>query len=396
MDKRTKLEVNSMLSLMERMDKHMTLRESEFEKALLNEDLGVGRADFQSLDDLVNTIDIGSSFVGLGYIQGYSNITNDGPVKIYPTADGFDKMFRGEIGKVDPSSRLAGKLNNMVSDPEYSNPTGRLYAGNRSMAQSPFQGVVKITNYVFNWGDAESLSNFYQKNRDKIANIRKNHGFGDGENYADDDWRRRVNKSGKSVYSGLGAYPEYTPKKNLDGSDVKGPFTMKLNPTASIYGDNDTYGNAVYKGIDASGNPYQRRALRFGLGNIQNQWEHYCLVDNAGEVDEVENSLAAIFHKRNVPMDYKKLIDAQTQQDEINFINDLQAELDVQNEADKTWLEDNIAYIVGKGTNRRTGEKMAFRWVNRNIVIDRINVDPKELKPIVDAEVQRAYRDVVK
>jgi len=395
MNKEAKYEINSMLSLMERMDKHLTLKEAEFEKALLQEDANIGRMEFQSLDDLVNTMDIGRSFVGLGYIQGYSNSNNDGPVKIYPKKDNFDTEFRGEISKVDPNSRVAGKLNNMVNDPEYLNPTGRAYAGAKSMANSFFQGVVKITNYVFNWGDSDSWNNFLEKNRLNIAGIRMKHGFGDGDNYADDDWRRRVSKTGKSVYNGLGANPEYEPKKNPDGSDVKGPYHQLLNPLVSLYGDTDTYGKPKMS-TRADGTEYQKRAFKFGMGNINNQWEHYCLVDNNGEVDEVENSLAAIFHKRSMPQDLRKLIDAQTQQDEINFINDLQAEINRQNEANKTWIEDNIAYIVGKGVNKITGEKNLFRWVNKNIVIDRINVKPQELKPIIDAEVQRAYKDVIK
>lgn len=396
MDKQSKYEIDSVLSLMGRMDKHLTLSECEFEKTLLKESTGIGRVDFQTLDELVTTVDIGRSFVGLGYIQGYSNIKNDGPVKIYPKSPGFDSTFRGEIGKVDPNSRVSGKLNNMLNDPEYQNPTGRAYAGVKSMANSFFQGVVKITNYVFNWGNAEALSNFYEKNRQNIANIRLKHGFGDGDdNYSDDDWRRRASSTGKSVYGGLGANPESTPKKNPDGSDVVGPFHIKLNPEASIYGDNDTYGNATYK-TRPDGTQYQRRALRFGLSNINNQWEHYCLVDNNGEVDEVENSLAAIFHKRSVPQNFKKYIDNQTQQDEINFINDLQSEIDKQHEAEKTWMEDNIAYIVGKGKDKYTGSDMLFRWVNKNIVIDRINVNPQELQSVIDAEVQRAYRNVAK
>lgn len=393
MNKGAKRELAQMFSLMERMDKHLTLNEAEFEKMLMEDD-SVGRVDFQSLDELVNTMDIGRSFVGLGYIQGYSNSNNDGPVKIYPTKDNFDTDFRQKVDSVDPNSRVYGKLNNMINDPEYSNPTGRMYAGNRSMASTHFQGVVKITNYVFNWGDAESLSNFYEKNRNNVARIRKNHGFGESDDFYDnDDWRRRTNKSGKSVYGGLGANPSYDTRKNPDGSDVVGPFHMKLNPLVSIYGDNDTYGKATFR-TRPDGSQYQRRALRFGLGNINNQWEHFCLVDNNGEVDEVENSLAAIFHKRSVPQDLRKLIDAQTQQDEVNFINDLQNEINRQSEAEKTWLEDNIAYIVGKGVDRYTGERKLFRWVNKNIVIDRINVDPQELQPVIDAEVQRAYKEV--
>jgi hypothetical protein len=303
--------------------------------------------------------------------------------------------MRGEIGKIEPSSRLAKKMNNFLGDKEYTNPTGRAYNGLKSMASNNFGGILKITNYVFNWGNAESLSNAFEKHRLAVADLRRKFGFGEDEaSYDANDWRRKVDERGKSIYGGIGLNPEVTAtRKNPDGSDVVPAFHQLLHPDVSLYGDTDTYGNPKYS-TRADGSQYQKRVIKMGLSDVKKQWSDYLLVDENGEVDAVEKSLSALFSKPGAPTDMLKKITAQMSQDEQDYIRGLQAINDEEYYSTKTWYEDNVLYIVGNGKSRITGEKTAFRWVNKNLVLDKININPNEIQPIIDAEIKRTFAEI--
>ena len=161
MDKRVKTELDKMLLLMERMDSHYTLDEAvEMEDRIENR-----RDTYTNLDEFLSEVNLGRSFVGLAYVQGYE------AKKIYPTNPDPRQAnaIRGEFGKMDKSSRVWGKMNGLINDPEFSNPTGRAYAGNRSMKTPHFSGIIKFTNYVFNWGDTSSLHDFYGKYKRKYV-----------------------------------------------------------------------------------------------------------------------------------------------------------------------------------------------------------------------------------
>lgn len=386
MNKEAKQQLAEMQLLMERMDNHMTAREANMRKELLKEDLGIGRRNMNSLDELFNEIDLGHSFVGLAYVQGYE------ADKVYPQKPNYDSDIRGEIGKIDPNSRLAGKMNAFLNDKEYSNPTGRAYAGLRSMASNNFGGILKITNYVFNWGNAESLSNAREKHRLAIADLRRKYGFGEDEtSYADDDWRRKIDEKGNSVYGGLGANMQSKgSRKNPDGSYVVQPYHQLLHPDISLYGDTDTYGKPRF-----GANGAQKRAIKMVLANVNKQWSDYCFVDSNGEIDAVSDSLANLISKAKLPANLLKTITPQMSQDEKDYITAI-AELEKnQYRSEKTWLEDNILYIVGTGKNRITGEKTPFRWVNANVNIDKINVNPTELEQIVNSEIQKTCKEII-
>lgn len=81
-------------------------------------------------------------------------------------------------------------------------------------------------------------------------------------------------------------------------------------------------------------------------------------------------------------------------QDEQEYIKGLQAINDEEYYTTKTWYEDNVLYIVGNGKSRITGEKTAFRWVNKNLVLDKININQNEIQPIIDAEIKRTFTEI--
>lgn len=371
MNKEAKQQLAEMQLLMERMDKHMTAREANMYKELLKEDLGVGRRNMNSLDELVNEIDLGRSFVGLAYVQAYA------ADKVYPQKDGYDTAMRSEIGKIEPSSRLAGKMAAFLNDKEYKNPTGRAYGGINSMASNNFGGILKITNYVFNWGNAESLSDAFEKHRLAVADLRRKFGFGNDEaSYDADDWRRKVDEKGNPVYGGLGANPQ------SKGINRTPSYAQLLHPDISLYGDTDANGN-------------QKRAIKMVLANVNKQWSDYCFVDNKGEVDAVSSSLANLISKAKLPASLINKITPQMSQDEKDYLTAMDELQKNQARSIKMWLEDNILYIIGTGKSRITGEKTPFRWVNPNVVIDKINVNPTELEQLIKSETQKAYKEII-
>lgn len=379
MNKEAKQQLAEMQFLMERMDSHMTAREVNMRKELLKEDLGIGRRNITTLDELVNEIDLGHSFVGLAYVQAYA------ADKVYPQKPNYDSNMRSEIGNIDPNSRLAGKMNNFLNDKEYANPTGRAYNGLKSMASNNLGGILKITNYVFNWGNAESLSNAFEKHRLAIADLRRKFGFGEDEaSYDANDWRRKVDEKGNLLYGGLGANPE------SKGGNRIPSYNQLLHPDISLYGDTDTDGNSRY---DTNGN--QKRAIKMVLGNVNKQWSDYYFVDNNGEVDSVSISLANLISKAKLPASLISKITPQMSQDEKDYLTAMDALQQDQARSIKTWLEDNILYIIGTGKSRITGEKTPFRWVNPNVVIDKININPAELQNIVNSEAQKAYKEII-
>ena len=380
MDNRIKKELDKMFLLMERMDNHYTLDESlEMEDRIEHQ-----RETYTDIDQFLTDVNLGKSFVGLGYVQGYE------ARKVYPTNTEINPKLgmsqadslKAGFNKMDKSSRAWGKMNAMLKDPEFTTPTGRLYAGNRSMKSQHFAGIVKITNYVFNWGDTSALGDFYDKYHGDIRKARLNAGFGKNDSdYAVDDWRRN------DMYKGLGADPVST-----SNSPRRNSYRKSLDAKNSLYGDVevDALGNDVDRiSTRKDGTQYQKRAFRFALKNIAKQWAKYCLVDMNGEIDEVDSTIGQLIGKNPSEFsDLRKKIVPQMSQDEKNFINTI-AQIDSNMAlAEKTWLTDHIAYIVAGEFDPRTRTRRYVRYINPNIEIDSIEVNQTELKPVIDKEIK--------
>ena len=372
MNREAKKELERMHLLMERMDGRFTL----LEELEAEDRIETTRDTYTDLGTFLSEVNLGSSFVGLGYIQGYE------AKKIYPTNPETNSygmtqadLIRHGFSKMEPSARGYGKLDAMLKDPEFTNPTGRLYAGNRSMKAPHFAGVIKITNYVFNWGGANDWKSFRSAYHKSVEDTRTKFGFGKQDSdYPQNDWHRNP------MYHGIGAQPDF------NGGD-RNSYAMALDPKNSLYGFSDGNNMPVYS-TRPNGTQYQKTAFRFGLKNIDKQWARYCLVDNHGEIDDIDKSLGPILGK--IPggfTDLRKKITAQMSQDEQDFINAI-SEIESNHElAKKTWLVDNIAYIVAGELNPKTGMRRYVRWINPDIVIDKFPVNPQELQDVVDKEI---------
>lgn len=346
--KNTLNEIKSLMSRMEELPNGKT--------GFLTEG-SLGRLNFEGdIQDFFNTIEIGKGFwVSLGYIQKYDLD------KIYPEKS--RGSFEQQLAGLDKDSRIYGKMGKFMGSAEFNDPTGRAYKGFKSMAsQDVFDSVLMTGSYSFNWGDVNSLKNFYEKQREEEMGIRKKYGFGDDESaYPEDDWRR------KPEYGGLGLMKAGGGKRtNPDGSDVRAPYSNIANPDINLYKDNDTYGNDRMS-QRKNGEEYQKMALKFGLNDVKKQWKTYYLIDKNGEIDDVADNLARLFSKPGSGS--KKFdIEGMADGDELNFRKEMNAFLQKQDRSTKNWLIDNVAYIVATGRDRITGETLqGARWINRNI-----------------------------
>ena len=380
MDNRVKTELDKMFLLMERMGKHYTLDESlEMEDRIEHK-----RDTYTDLNQFLSEVNLSRSFVGLGYVQGYE------ARKIYPTnaevnpSNGMTQAdsIKNAFNKLDKNSRAWSKVNALVNDTEFTTPTGRLYAGNRSMKTQHFAGIIKITNYVFNWGEKTDLSDFYNKYHKDVEDTRSKYGFGKNDaDYAPDDWRRG------DMYRGLGLSPESS------NSPLRNSYRKVIDAKNSLFGDVYDDGSGIDQDRMATrrdGSQYQKQAFRFELKNIEKQWSEYCLVDIKGEIDEVEPTLGRIIGKNPSEFsDLRKKIVPQMSQDEKDFINAISQIESNRALAEKTWITDNIAYIVAGEYDPRTNTRRYVRYINPNIEIDKINVNENELKAIVEKEIAK-------
>lgn len=369
--------LNEIKSLMKRMEE----TPNGGSNYLINES-SIGRLNFNGkIEDFFNTIDIKKGFwVSLGYIQEY-------PLsKIYPelNKDEFNQGF----SNLEQNSRFYGKMKNFINSPEFTNPSGRKYGGFKSMANVDFSSVLLTASYTFNWGNVSSLAKHFEKYRKGELDIRRKYGFGKPEDeYTMDDWRR------KPEYKGLGLYPISTPMKNDDGSDRHYPYTNLANGDINLYNDNDVYGNNRLS-KRKNGDEYQKQALKFGLADVSKQWKTYYIIDKQGEIDAVSNNLANLFSK---PKGISKKFKVDTLQgEEKEFANEMNSFLYIRDRATKEWIIDNIAYIVGTGYDRTTGELLqGARWINPNIKeMFPDNIKQDELQTIIDNSISKSTKDV--
>lgn len=331
-------------------------------------DWSAGRVHFDDIMDLLNTIDIGRSFVGLSYIQAY-------PLKkVYPGDEEFSSKFSSEIDNGDAESRIHGKLSTMRDSDEFKNPQGRKYRGLNSMSSVPFNGIVKVTNYVFNWGNTEHLSDFFNNQRELERKIRIDHGFGQ-DFYPDGDWRTHPD------FRGTGEYPEVK-------SSFMGTYRDKIYGDYNLYGDTDELGNSRF-GEDGK----QKLAFKMALTNPKAQYPTYYLVDNNGEIDEVSKSLYSLFRTKSMPKNLASNLTNNMSAEEVEARKML-SDLSMKNAmAYKQWLLDNILYIAGAGVDRNTGNKVPFIWLNKGISLD-IDINQNELDSIISGEFKRFEKDL--
>ena len=189
------------------------------------------------------------------------------------------------------------------------------------------------------------------------------------------------------MYHGIEESP-FCGNRNING------YHQPLNPENSLYGLSDPDKNPVLS-TRADGSQYQKRAFRFGLKDVTKQWAKYCLVDLNGEIDEIDSSLGPVLGK--IPgayTDLRRKIVPQMSQDEKDFINAISKIESERAIAEKTWVTDNISFIVACEYDPRTRTKRYVRYINPNIVIDEFDVNPNELKPVVDKEIANTEKVV--
>lgn len=387
-----KTQLNEMISLINRMEKPQTgwatlLQESIEE---YKDPSGLGRREFNDFDEFMNAIDpIGGQFIGIGYIQNYevAKVYPEKPINGVSTRDTLSQYQQG----LGADSRLSGKLGSFLQHPEMTTPTGRaanfksLGASYKSMKEgNPFSSVLKVTTYNFQW---RSYANAVADKNSKIGDLRVKHGFGQMDDmYPEDDWRRNPD------FGGVGRMAAFEPKRNDDGSEKVRPFSKQFNPAFNVYSDNDEFGNDRMAGVDNEGNPFQKRAMK-ALIPMGNGNSIYCAIDANGEIDDIDKSLFNILGTQKSSFTAAKITDEMAE-DEKAFRTEL---ANLENESyNAQWFLENIAYMVGVGKDKNTGEKVPYRFVNSNIIFNyKVDINPDELSKVVNNCSERAYRDVM-
>ena len=387
-----KTQLNEMISLINRMDKPQsgwaTLLQESIDE--YKDQSGLGRREFTSFDDFMSSIDpIGGQFVGVGYIQNYevSKVYPEKPINGVPTRDVLSQYQQGLGG----DNRLSGKLGSFLQHPEMTEPTGRaanfksLGASYKSVKEgNPFASVLKITSYNFQW---RNYANAVADKNNKIGDLRVKHGFGQMDDmYPENDWRRNPE------FGGVGRMASFEPKRNDDGSEKARPFSKQFNQSFNVYSDNDERGEDRMTGVDNNGNPYQKRVMK-ALIPMGNGNSIYCTIDTNGEIDDIDKSLFNIFGTQKNSFTAAKISDEMAE-DEKAFRREL---ADFENQTyNPQWFLENIAYMVGVGKDKNTGEKVPYRLVNKNIIFNyKVDINPEELSKVINNCSEKAYRDVM-
>lgn len=377
MNKDAQNELNKMLSLMERMEKHLTLAEAMDEKRVEYD-----RTTYTDITNFLNSVEFGHSLVGVLYIQAYK------ASKIYPTnpKNSQASNIQAALGKLDKSSRLYPKLSGLVNGGEFTNPVGNkptigINKGFNSISNNPFAGILKVTGYVLPWGgDANDFLNFekehYKRRDDMITNRLTTASWSSNPIYS-----RLVAPQAAKDEKKPGYHQVTDPKNSFFGfSNAKrDPLTGKWTYTPIM----DTLPDGTQK---------QKMVLKKALKNVNKQWADYYLIDLNGEIDAVDKIVGpSMGETPDKFTDLRPYIDFnQMGIDEVNFIHDFSQEEENFAKGVKAWLLDHIAYIVGK--DKKTGEYV--RYINPQVEITEFNLNKQEFQDILDTEINSTAKAV--
>ena len=388
-----KSQLNEMKSLIKRMENPQSGWATLISESLdeYKDTTGLGRQEFTNFDEFMGAIDpIGGQFVGVGYIQNYET------GKLYPekpAGEGIttkDALANFQSG-LGADNRMSGKIGGLLQHPEMTTPTGRaanfktLGKSFKSMKEgNPFSSILKVTTYNFQW---RNYANAVADKNSGIGDIRAKYGFGQTDDmYPEDDWRRNPD------FGGVGRLAAYEPKRNDDGSEKVRPYSKQINPAFNVYGDNDEFGNDRLDGVAKDGSHYQKRIMK-SLIPMGNGNSIFCTIDANGEIDDIDKNLFKLLGGKQSSFASAKITDEMAA-DEKAFRQEM---ADFENKTyNPQWLLDNIAYMVGVGKDKRTGERVPYRFVNTNIILNyQVEINQDELAKVVNTCSERAYKDVM-
>lgn len=366
-----KKQLNEMTSLIERMNNPRTGWGQ-----VLNESKQIVATD---LMNFLSTVQIQEGqFVRLGYIQLY---TIPGQ---YPNEDLYNKMsaMAGDFG-VDTDGTYDASDYAMVSEdvtdrarqryinfmdksqnPEWDNPTGRLYKGQRAFNKAIYKYVIKLTKYRLHWqgqtGYAKAQERNMQAYNDMTAKIDSKYYDELGIQYKD------LDADGNEVWHN-------TPKRNGPTYKYIGePANFGIATDTEWSGDDET-GEYVPRNIKYRTNAEDPStqvelpgySIRNMLSRVDDQEAIFYGVTEEGDIDRIPDSLGRMLYK--VSDSYAaKLQDVSLQDDpdklaQFKMFYDFKKE---ENMKQKIFKLSNVAYLCATGLDIRTKQKDSFFWVN--------------------------------
>ena len=328
-------------------------------------------------NDLVNflsTVQIQEGqFVRLGYIQLY---TIPGQ---YPNDDLYKKMsdMSGDFGvendmdyamvSEDVTDRARQRYLNFMDksqNPEWDNPTGRLYKGQRAFNKAIYKYVIKLTKYRLHWqgqtGYAKAQERNTQAYNDMTAKIDPKYYDELGIQYKD------LDADGNEVWHN-------TPKRNGPTYKYIGePANFGIATDTEWSGDDET-GEYVPRNIKYRTNAEDPStqvelpgySIRNMLSRVDDQEAIFYGVTEEGDIDRIPDSLGRMLYKQADSYASKlQAVELENNPEKLaqfKMFYDFKKE---ENMKQKIFKLSNVAYLCATGLDIRTKQKDSFFWVN--------------------------------
>lgn len=278
--------------------------------------------------------------VAIGYLMtpDETNLTFGPRTRKYNIAQNDEKL--AEIIEKYEGTEWAEKLKEIRESPKYQ-------AALQSGKSAPFDlggcTIIKIGRYNFNWRDKEANARDWERRDNMELDIRRKYGFGKDESeYAENDWRRNPK------YGGVGV-------RRVVKSGTQG--------IARYQGEHDT----LYTHIDNNG----KMAIRQQLAQRNGDHSKWYFVDEAGVMSELPKEVVDFlrFAYKDVKNKKGEVDINQMEEDERNFMAEIEAFNKKKNSEIKTMVLERILYIVATTVNSQ-GEHEPVAYVNDKSIYD--------------------------
>ena len=350
-----KSQLSEMISLIKRMDNPQSGWHRLINEQSLNESTQV------LADNLVNFLSKckiqEGQFCRLGYIQLYTipgQYPND---ELYGKMQGLSSEFDGMSDRAKANySRFMDKSQN----PEWDNPTGRVYKGAKSFGSNIYKYIIKLTKYNLHWqgeaGYARAQERNTKKYNDMVAGIPKEYYDELGIQYQDDNGEYHNSPSGDNT----GPTYKYMGEPGRFGvaTDTEpGPDNTRV-PRMTKYRTNAEDPNSTVE-IDGL-------AIRNMLSNVNDQSSVFFGVYENGDIDQIGDGLGRMLYRQ--ADSYASKLESEELQNNPEKLAHFKVFYNFkknENMTQKIFKLSNIAYFCATGKDMSTGMKDSMFWVNK-------------------------------
>ena len=372
-----------LFEMMGKLDPTFKPRLNENYNSFINEDRTVYNNLLQMFQE--NNLRPGS-FIAIGYVNAV-----DIPKRVFPT-NANEEYARKllEAAQEHNLSEIEIKiLKEFISDEIWAKTkAGEIMLKSKKEPKryfdldNRFSSIIQFNRYVLNYMDRPSLAKNFQKQRDAEIELRRKYGFGkDDDQYPEDDWRRKLDKSGRQQYRGTGIEPLVDPRdvnKSTTYKDKMGDFPL--------YGDTDAEGNP--RTDPTTGN--QRMTLRQNISsNLKKSDTDYFFVDEKGTLNPVSYKFVNFFSK--YIKEVREKIASELQADEAQFNAELK---EIGSKYFSTqFLSDRIAFVTATVEDDKTKEKKPVYFYNDKLdILEQFPVNTQQLQTHINKYMQDSFK----